>query len=409
LRKKILLFAISTILSINCYSQMVFENGYFINESNQKVDCLIKNIDWKNNPTDFEYKLSQKADIKKADIQIVKEFGINGVSKYIRALVKLDRSGDNVNDELSTDRNPIFNEEQLFLKVLIEGKASLFLYEDGNLKRLFYKMADSEVKQLVYKVYLTKENDLARNNHFRQQLFLDLKCQDIRMNEIERIGYNERDLCRFFVRYNECDNSQYVNFEAKQKKDLFNLTIRPGINISSLSIQNSIAAPRDTDFSTSYNFRFGVEAEFILPFNKNKWSLIIEPTYQYFKSEITTKTSNVPGGMLTANVDYKSIELPFGIRHYFFLKNGFKIFTNASYIIDFSSKSSIPFIRSNGSELSSLDVKSRNNLAIGIGCKHKDKYSLEMRYQTNRNILDGYTYWNSDYKTVSVIFGYSFF
>ncbi len=46
------------ILSVNGYSQISYEEGYYVDNSSQKINCLIKNIDWKNNPTKFEYKMS---------------------------------------------------------------------------------------------------------------------------------------------------------------------------------------------------------------------------------------------------------------------------------------------------------------------------------------------------------------
>jgi len=142
-------------------------------------------------------------------------------------------------------------------------------------------------------------------------------------------------------------------------------------------------------------FRVGIEAEFILPFNKNKWAFIVEPTYQYYKSENTKNH---------VKADYKSIEFPLGIRHYFFLNKNSKIFINGSLIYAFSSNSSIDFeYRKN------LEVKPSPNLAFGLGYKHNDKYSLEIRSQTSRQILDNYITWSSGYKTVSIIFGYSIF
>ncbi|WP_299006956.1 autotransporter outer membrane beta-barrel domain-containing protein [uncultured Tenacibaculum sp.] len=214
---------------------------------------------------------------------------------------------------------------------------------------------------------------------------------------------------RFFTEYSKCHNNELINFEPKQKRDLFNLTIRPRINSSSLTIQNSVSNSRNIDFENKIGFGFGLEAEFILPFNKNKWAITIEPTYQSFKSEKTTNVNNVSGGVLIANVDYSSIEVPVGLRHYFFLNNNSKIFINASYIFDISSKSSIEFTRDDGSNLNSLEIETRNNLAMGIGYKHNNKYSLEARFQTNREILGNYSFWSSNYKTLSIIFGYSFF
>jgi hypothetical protein len=77
---------------------------------------------------------------------------------------------------------------------------------------------------------------------------------------------------------------------------------------------------------------------------------------------------------------------------------------NASYIIDFSLDSTIGINSGNG-----LKIETRSNSAFGLGYKHQDTYSLELRYQTSRDLLSGYTLWVTDYNTVSLIFGYSFF
>jgi hypothetical protein len=107
-------------------------------------------------------------------------------------------------------------------------------------------------------------------------------------------------------------------------------------------------------------------------------------------------------------VDYKSIEIPVGFRHYLFLKNKSKLFINASYIFDLSSNSIIEFNREDGSNINSLEIKTKNNLAFGFGYNYK-KYSLELRVQTPRNVLSNYIYWSSDYKTLSLILGYNIF
>jgi len=406
--KNQLLFLLVAILSLNCYSQISFEKGYYINNTDQKTNCLIKNIDWKNNPTEFEYRLSENSEPKKVTIKSVKEFGVYNISKYIRRTVNIDRSSKS-SMAMSSDKNPIFKEEELFLKVLVESKSNLYEYIDSNLSRYFYNKENSTIEQLVFKRYKTIDNSIGKNNRFRQQLWVDLKCENFKKRKIENVGYNKNDLVRFFTEYNKCNHNDLISFEPKQKQDLFNLTIRPRLNSSSLTLQNSVSNSRDIDFENKTGLGFGLEVEFILPFNKNKWAIAIEPTYQNFKYEKTTVASNVSGGKLTTNVDYSSIEIPVSIRHYFFLNEDSKIFVNASVLFDFSSKSSIEFTRDDGSILDLLDIDTRNNLAMGVGYKQHDKYSLEIRYQTSKEILEGYSFWSSDYKTFSVIFGYSLF
>jgi hypothetical protein len=336
--KKRILFLFITVLSLNCYSQISFEKGYYIDNTNQKINCLIKNIDWKNNPTEFEYQLSENSESKKTTIKSIKEFGIDNISKYVRSTVNIDRSSESINN-LSNDKNPVFQEEELFLKVLVEGKATLYQYIDSNLKRFFYNKENSNIEQLIFKSYKTTDNNVGKNNKFKQQLWVDLKCPNFKMSKIENVQYKKNSLVRFFTEYSKCYNNELINFEPKQKRDIFNLTIRPRINSSSLTIPNSVFNSRDIDFENKIGFGFGLEAEFILPFNKNKWAIAIEPTYQSFKSKKTTNVTNVSGGVLIASVDYSSIEVPVSLRHYFFLNNSSKIFINASYIFDLSSKS----------------------------------------------------------------------
>lgn len=386
-----------TILNTYCYSQISFEKGYFINNAEQKTECLIKNIDWKNNPTEFEYKLSENTEQNKLTIKLVKEFGVYNYSKHIRSTVNIDRSSESL-DDLSTNRNPVFIKEELFLKVLVEGQSNLYQYEDGNLVRYFYSKDNSDnIEQLIFKSYILSGNLISENNGFKQQLLNELNCQHIKPKDIKNISYKKNDLVNLFIQFNQCNHSEIVNFDEKQKKDLFNLTLRLGLNSSSLSIQNAISNSRDAEFGNKLALRLGIEAEFILPFNKNKWAIIIEPTYQYFKSEKELSTSNIKS-------DYTSIELPIGIRHYFFLNNNSKLFINASYIRDITSNSKIFY--DTGAE---LEITKSSNLGFGVGYKQNDKYSLELRYHTSRDLFNSYRFYSSDYNTLSIILGYSLF
>lgn len=409
--KSQLLFLLITILSIDCYSQINFEKGYYINNSNQKIDGLIKNIDWENNPNQFIYKPSENEEHKIVNIESAKEFGIYNTSKYVRSNVNIDRSSKYIN-ELSHVREPVFKKEELFLKVMVEGKANLYSYQDGNLKRYFFNKDNAAIEQLVFKKFKTTTNKIGVNNAFKQQLWNNLKCNEISVKSITNIDYTRKELLNFFVRYNKCRASEFITFE--QKQDLFSLTLRPGIKSTSLSINNRASNVSDTDFGTELGLRLGVEIELIMPFNNKKWAFIIEPTYQYYKSE-KTKTVNpfnlaVPQNIVF-NTDYESIELPIGIRHYFFLNNNSKIFANGSAVLDFASgKSNINFaytsLRHNPTI---LEIETGINLAFGLGYKHNNKYSLELRYFTNRDLFNNYQYWESKYHSLSVIFGYTLF
>ncbi|WP_239000257.1 porin family protein [Hyunsoonleella ulvae] len=384
-----LLFLLTTILSLNCYSQVYFENGYYIDNNNEKVNCLIKNLDWGNNPTEFKYKLTENSEISIKTIKSIKEFQIYNSSKYVRRSVKIDRSSNKV-DELDNDKRITFQEEELFLKVLVEGKSTLYSYVDNSLIRYFYNIGESDIEQLDFKNYLTPEGKVGVNNRFKNQLWNNLKCSDIKKKKAENLEYKQSDLVNFFVAYNSCTNQEYINFEEKPKKDLFNLSLRPRLNSSSLESNY-----RNTNIKNELGFGFGVEAEFIFSTNKNKWALLIEPTYQSFMIEKSTDES-----LSEVDVNYSSIEFHAGIRHYLFLNDTSKIFINASIIYDLSL---------NNPQIDELEITTSYNLAFGLGYKYNDKYSVELRHQIPRRLLSSYSNWFADYKTLSVVFGYSLF
>jgi len=406
--KKHLLIILISIFSFNCYAQIDFEKGYFINNNDEKVSCLIKNIDWKNNPTEFKYKLSENSEVKIVTIKTAKEFGILNTSKYKRFEVKIDRSSENLND-LSDTKDPIFKEEQLYLKILIEGKATLFSYEDKSLKRYFFSVDDSNIEQLIYKFYKYERKKIGKNHKYKQQLWSNLKCQALSMRNFKNLNYKKKDLNNLFVIYNDCQNSEFTNYQVnKKRKNALQLSIRPGFEISSFSIKNSLTDAKDVNFDKGLGFRIGIEAEYTLPFNKNKWSVFIEPSYQYYNSEkeITYLRTSTTTRKINVKADYKSIELPIGIRHNFFINKNSKLFVNGAYVLDFDLASSI---YSERKDLFDYDINSTPNFILGLGYKFKNKYSFEIRNNFKRDITSKYTFMNSNYNKISFIFGYNLF
>ncbi|OED44567.1 hypothetical protein AB832_01895 [Flavobacteriaceae bacterium (ex Bugula neritina AB1)] len=404
--KKQLIFLLLTILSFTAYAQIIFEKGYYITDSGQKTECLIRNVDWKNNPTKFEYKTDENSVIEKVTIKTVKEFGIHNKSKYLRSIVQIDRSSDHTN-KLSNSKEPQFREEQLFLKVLVEGKATLFSYQGKSLRRYFYSIDNSDIYQLVYKRFMNPPSlKIHKNNTYRQQLGNSLKCDVITINTIKNINYRTSDLTKLFISYNKCSDSEYTFYKIKNTKSDFNVNIRPGISSSSLQVQNSAISTRNIDFGNKLNFRFGIEAEYVLPFNKSKWALIAEPTYQSYKSEelVHLNVGTLLERTEIIDTEYSSIELPIGLRHYLFLNNKSKLFINASYLLYLSNEFVIDF-----KTIDDISGESHSSLEFGVGYKQNDKYSLEIRYSAPPDFLNNEFFWESDYKTISVILGYTIF
>lgn len=398
-------FAFLFIQSV-AFCQIDFQQGYYINNDQQRVSGLIKNEDWNNNPTEFDFKKTENAEKQTQLINDVTEFGVDDVSKYLRETVSIDRSSDKLAN-LTRNRNPKFLKEELFLKVLVEGKANLFVYNDGNLRRFFYQKDGGEIQQLIFKSYKTKSNFVAENNRYKQQIANELSCEQIDDSALENLSYKTKSLLRVFEKYNECVQAEYKVYKNSTENQPFHLKIKPGLRISSLELENDRLSYGKLDFGTQTGFSLGLELEYVLPFRNGQWSVFIEPTYQYFNNDFSTDTKNSNGFPITlkAKADYKSIEMPVGLRYYFFLNEQSKLFANAAYVFDFSFGSEI-----SGEDNRNLDLEivSHNSFAIGAGYMYQNKYSVEMRYGFSRQLFDN-IFLGSEYRSLSLVFGYTLF
>ena len=383
------------LLSIQVYSQIEFDNGYFINNNNQRVECLIKNSEWKNNPAEFEYRLTANSEVEKGTLESIKEFGINGFSRYVRADVKVDLSPSEI-AKLSKDRNPEWSNQRLFLKVLVEGKATLYYYTGNDLACYFYSADDTTIKQLIYKEYYVDEDHVAINPKFREQLWSYLRCENAKMSSVENMIFKKAQLVKYIEKYNDCNGQPSIVYGKRNKKETFHLGVTPGINFSSVSVSDSFYKKYNTNFKNQLSFRIGAEAEYVLPFNRNKWRILFEPTFQYQHSE--KQISEV-----TVTINYKTIEFPIGFRHYFFLNKELKLFVNAffvpGYSLDFNSTITYdyPFA-------SPLQIKTDNSIAFGGGISY-NKLSAEIRYYSQKAMLNNF-YWVAKGSQFTAILGF---
>lgn len=385
-------------ISFSVFCQHKFKPGYYIDESGQKNVVLIKDEGWKNNPVKFYFKSTDVSPEQTARLENVKEFSINQGVKYIRATVQLDQSSLEI-ARLSRDPNPDYIESTVFLELLVAGEANLYYHQGKTLKNFFYNKNGGAIEPLIYKKYISQLQDnssqsIKENRAYQNQLVKNINCEGM-TSRPRNIFYTAKDLVSYFNDYNYCNGSMERPGNISQITP-FHLRIRPGINKSGLELNSSQG---HATFEDKYNFRLGLEAELILPFNNQKWGLILEPTYQSY-----TATSYYRD--LEVTIYYKSIELPLGIRHYFYLNDRSAFFMNASYLLDFNFGNS----RFDMTTYSDMAVATINgNLALGAGYSFK-KLSGEIRYYTGRDLLaNGEDARTADYKTISLILGYKIF
>lgn len=228
-----------------------------------------------------------------------------------------------------------------------------------------------------------------------------MQCENLSTNSI-KLQYRKKSLTSYFGKYNECKNSLFVDFERKNDKEKFSFSIKSGLMLNALSILNS-----NTEIVKHNNlvgYKIGLSFGHYLPFNNNKWTLLAEPAFQMFKFDKTSPNSLFPNETVNTVVDYKSIELSLGIRQSIFLNQASTIFINGFTVIDFPLVLEIEY-------KNSLNFENKTpllNFSIGAGFEYLSRYSVELRYSTNRNLLNDFIIFDGKLRGIALVLGYKF-
>ncbi len=400
---KKILFLFFILATFSSFSQINYEAGYFINNQGSKTECLIKNVAWNKNPSEFEYKLNENEAVKKATVKEVKEFNVGNSYKFIRFDTKIDRSGSDIN-ALNTGKQPVWSQEILFLKVLVEGNVNLYQYEAGGYNKYFLSTGiHDKAEQLVYKEYYDENNHdgyyINENNTFRKQLWMALKSDLFKESDFFKVSYKKAELIGLVSKFNTSKGTTTTNYEVSQNQNSLDLKIIAGINQSSFTFHNIARYSNYNDvlkLDSKPVIRIGIELENVFSFNQKKWSVFIAPNYQSYKAEGKSDSN------LFIATSYKFIEIPFGVRYYMFVGKKSRIFMNLGFSLERRLNSIVTYGKN-----TLIPSKSSSGYLAGIGYSN-GTYGIELRYNSNRNILNNYLDWKSDYKSMGIVASYKF-
>lgn len=397
---RLFIYAFSLAISTVSNAQINFEPAYYITNSNSKIEGFIQNIDWLDNPTEIKFKSSEQSESTTFTVDDIKEFGIVDGVVYKRYDVSIDKSSDS-NDRLSEERAPVFENETLLLKKIIEGEASLYYYSGFGVKRFFYTLDDTPIKPLVYKRFRNSATEIGVNELYKQELKTYLTCSTISDSNYKNLKYKISPLLNFFKLYNECKGSASTVFNQESQKfsgeSNFKLRAKVGARSNSFSFTSN-NSNTVTDFPNKIGVQLGLEGEFIFNFNRNKWSALVEATYFGYTDEIMGSGS---GFNQTFEIDYSAIEFSLGARHSFFFNENSRAFVTLNYILPININQSLT--RSISSDFDEFTTLS--NVALGAGVEYK-KISAEFKYGFDRSLINGL---DTKYSNISLTVGYLIF
>lgn len=354
----------------------------------------------------------------------VKEFGLEGLFKYERHTVDVDQSSTNIIN-VSVTRNPEFKSETTFLKVLIEGKATLYMFRKRGHTLYFYKKEGTQPIPLVHKIYrsVNSSSVIKDNNRYKQQLSNALKCDGFKPVLFDRLEYHHDKLIKLFSAYNNCSsypsgdeeavelmgntgqqptpkveaapNPSNTTYGIKTKRNYFDLSLRPRISRTRF-VAYGDASSRFIDFGGKNKIRPGIELAYNFLGDQGNLSIFVEGLYNVYES---TGANNTNNGL----IKYRAIELPYGMRYSFNRpQNSGKFYMSLAFV------SIIPLdwlVELNN--VGVLPTTARGNFAFSLGYKDPSGFSVELRRLFNRKVIADGLPWSSTYKGLSFIVGYT--
>lgn len=377
-----LLFLFS-LFFLNLSAQVKFEKGYFIDEANNRTECLIKNYDWIRTPTEIEYKITKESAIQTINTMKLNAFQVYETNHYYK------KFKFQVDSHVDSEKE-LFQTEISHLRVLVEGKASLYEYQG---KIYFYQVDESEIKQLKYKIFTNSDSKKQEDLGFRTELYTALKCDEKISQLLRNTSYRKNDLANIFSDYNQCQKAENQNFISKKSKSEFHIKAVVGVNFNTLKRDLKAMRRTLTIENQSVNFIAGIEMEMLLPFNNKKWSFFLAPNFQNQKEESSKQYDQLFGGYsgtLNTEHNYSYIEIPIGVRHYFLLNEKSKLYTDFAfgYILILSSTEKLNFIEKPAFPelVFEEEEKKKTFFRIGLGYNY-NQYNVAINYYPVKNLM----------------------
>ncbi|OYU82065.1 MAG: hypothetical protein CFE23_01835 [Flavobacterium sp. BFFFF1] len=328
------IFYLAVFFTTICNAQNSYEAGYYIDNTGTTRTGLIENEYWYNSPSSIHFKATDQADFVTLEIKDVKSFCIGRDIKYIRQTVNIDNKRTEIHKENnSTNGNPSFEKKTLFLKVLVEGPATLCSIVYLSEPKYFFSMNNSgSFSQLFYRVYSDNDFHEKRNTLYRNQLFDALKCDKLSLQDFTTLPYQEQALAGIIQKYNSCMNVESKVYSEKVRKSEVKYSIIGGLGLTTLKV---VSTENVFEKGSGSTFIFGGEVSVLLPFNNKRIELFLNSVVEKIDFKVYSEDIST-GSTVTYIKDYiemqgTPIDINVGMRYYFIVNEKNRIFLSGAF------------------------------------------------------------------------------
>lgn len=384
---RFLTFLSTFLISVSALAQQEYK-GYYITKTGQKVDCYFKTENASIQDV-IEYKISEKDEYTSFDSNNIKEYGVEGQFRFEKFHVLYDNS--NIMSDRNFSKDPIWEVKEIFLSYLVEGDASLYYAKINGESRYFYSVASKNIEpvQLVYRKYNFK-GQIRENSTYKQELFNNVRCEDDPASAVD-VAYNRDGLEKVFTRFNACNNvaqKQYQNKGGDGFKLQFTVGAGAGLNILSFKKDGNSGNDTSTGFAVSG------EAIGIIPGYTT--GIYVRGEYTQVKGNIRISSDLSDRLLNEADINGGYVGLSVGPRFYLGKQRdkkglfvdfgpGVVIGTGSVKVTGYSIVDGVPV------ETTTKSAEMPVNLILnaGIGYRITDKFGVDLRFETPREINEG--------------------
>ncbi len=274
-------------------AQKYYIEGNITNPDKQQLPGLIDYRNWKYNPGEIRFIPRDDKSSFTYNPSMLESFTVHN-ERFISADVTIERTPDKFNeliifDELSINQKRIISEEQVFLRVLVEGETALYYYNERESGEHFYVRKGTVGEIIELKRYSTitmieGKKELVVKDEYKEQLENLMNDCGIIIPLVHLSDYSRKGLTALIEEYNECMGKQ-VYYKAETPSVEFEMSILAGLSAFNVNFNESsteyLAA---AEFPSSYNPYAALGLNIIFPFARKTFSIYNELGMQYYKT-----------------------------------------------------------------------------------------------------------------------------
>lgn len=286
----------------NLFAQNKFELGYYIDQSGNKVEGEISEIQINNFPDNFIFRNGKNTEVIQTSLVSKIKYGIDVFEKR---QFQYDLSTSNDLKKMSKQKDVELEDKTAFLQLIVDGRYKLYKYVNNGTSVFFYEDASGQLTTLNYKKYVENGTDIKENKEYLTQLSQNVQSDTKKKDYFSSaIKYNDADLIDYFIKV----NNKSVKKERKSQVKFIFFT---GYSVSTMDI-NFL---QDIGSEKYQHITVMPEVEYIL--NKN----LINPTSFYFNVKYRSIKADYEEVYVRKNwhhkVDYQSLCFSIGAKQYF--------------------------------------------------------------------------------------------